>query len=1699
MELLTQITRKSPLVFLVMLVAGLMGLSSVVQADQMIRPTLSKSELSSSGQDEAVLDIAKFGRYAIIGESEQRFRMSLVDRMVGPRTVSGKRTDRFLEKGDYKIITRGSKDNNKPITLKVVPFAEMSRPVPSLVRHKLVTAELNDFEQRSFWVKLDEAQQFNLRAAGRSLHTVGIWHEGKWLEDIRVQRNQTIVPKTGEPMRDVHVTGRLGKGLYLVTLYGGQPKKWANGEPERNLVHLQWGVPKLDPATREHRIASPFGEDRFRVSGWVDHVRLELPRAEDAVLRAGSYDDRRPYHNPYTIATMDKKARVPAISIKLGKHSGEDVIVVRREAGKPYVLESFFYAWNWPVRFEETGHYWIGGLQAGDAADNIDSTGVLTRDARSRKESRVLVAHSAIPLRRDSNWRRKFNLHDKTSVHVEIKQRGKYTITAHGDVLPRITIEPFFASSRSKVKPKSVRSGDPVVLNAGFYVLFMYPQKDNKGISDISIAGDRKKTAVATQSAGIRFTQVKLDERHTYSLHMNYQPDVVKGLVVRKLPIALEEESLPISMLPGEIVPVEVKTKSPGQITVKAESGQYFAVSYNKDTLDKTLVAAKEGRNTIYVKNISDRVQMATLKFTETELQRSEPLPAFDAKQLEQLPKFDVLKAEKPSLIQLDRDSAKHYLLKVEKPALYRIESAGLLHTQGKIRTRTVTALSQGDANGVGRNFLVQSYLRSGDYQVSVKTRGQTKGHMAVRLNRTDLHKGGALTNDVWARTTLKAGQALEYFFTPSVNGRYELTVDGLERYFTYRLEDGQGWPLTASRSGTQRFDLRAGEQYRLIVLPGAIDARVATRFMHEPKVAETTGHGPHPLVLNTSDKHVWNEPKEGEERKPDIWTFTLHAKMPISIRLNNGMVGKILRKDGSEAGVVSALNHFSGSLDAGEYEVQVKSFRPNAMVDYRISLNTTYLVPGERRRIYGASSLRFSVGQEGLVELASYGRSDLRATLYREGQAEPVASNDDRPDNWNFLIARNLTAGEYRLEVKTVGSSRRVSSYVQMYLPDAKQGRELAYGDSVTHEGSAQYIYPLAKANGDDVGMVSAISNSRIGLAVERKTDNGWHLVVADRGFKPRAEWQADGGDFRLRVWPLDRLGSEVKLSTSKAGAITAVSEEQLAKGVKSTAHGDVALLAINATQPGVFSTKDTGLRVNYNGVGLQAADPGLVSVLHSKPILVSTVKPSFVTAERVLLGSTRFKQVQLDVPPQQAVHLDLDTGAFGPRLIVAESRLGQPGLILEGVGGGLSQNMGVAQNSAAALALTPANSSVRIVSAENFSLPVGLRQVSFPAPQDMTLQWGTNDFSLEANKAYRFILPAGSSMKHINLPAGSAAVLQSEGLAVATLWSGEQALSESSDQVGDELYVVSEKGGQASANFLPRAQNATVLTMQLPYQRTYSARGSTQVAVRLGLNEENKQLKLRAFGAVEALTFIADDGSVQRGREVTLNLGGTAVLSHDVGSVLLVLQGGKLRFDAVEALTPPIEIQLAGPNQDLAFAPSVPKLLHIRSEAPAVALIERDGAEQVEVFAQGVNLYTYIPAEKTTVRLLPLTGASLNGSAQVLWLDAVRIKDGLGDAYQLSAGQARLFHFTTTRKAKVGVGVNASSDVVTSRLYDAKGNIVGTGVVQMHELEPGDYFMAIEVPADADLVTVRPAVVNLNPPDLGPPPEIRKQYQPR
>jgi hypothetical protein len=224
-----------------------------------------------------------------------------------------------------------------------------------------------------------------------------------------------------------------------------------------------------------------------------------------------------------------------------------------------------------------------------------------------------------------------------------------------------------------------------------------------------------------------------------------------------------------------------------------------------------------------------------------------------------------------------------------------------------------------------------------------------------------------------------------------------------------------------------------------------------------------------------------------------------------------------------------------------------------------------------------------------------------------------------------------------------------------------------------------------------------------------------------------------------------------------------------------------------------------------------------------------------------------------------------------------------------------------------------------------------------------------------------------------------------------------------------------------------------------------------------------------------------------------------GTLTIEHGPGLVVAWLEDAAVdpATDSVAVNEPARIVKLAGRAMRFTVAPAAPALLSMRTTAPVIAtLIPPDGAASVEVFPDGGLLTRYIPPGRTAILVQSASDGALAGDAEFIQSPVTPIDEGLGAATRLGAGETRLYGFALDQGGTVGVGLRASVDVATCDLLDGTGKVLGTGIVQMHDLPAGRFILAVTLPAGAAPIEIQPALVGVRRPDTGPPDEVKRKY---
>jgi hypothetical protein len=1659
--------------------------------------SLSRARVEASGRREAILNVREFGRYAVLVKSPNGSALQLVDRMAGPGPLQGRvgeadgRIDAFLDRGEYKIVVFSHELGTGEAALEVHPYLERNADPLRLVEWKPLSLELDDFEVRSYWLEIPERRRVVLEAAGRNLTDLRLWKDGTWLVDA-TPTTETITPRVGQPLTLCRLTTWLEPGLYRLSGYGGAPQPWSE-ESAQHPFHLRYGIPRLGIAGRRAFETSPFGFDRFLVSARASFYRIELAEARDATLAVSHFDPEQPFLESGTRGQVTKESLPPVAEVELSvdPHAIR-IVTVSSQAGQSYVLQHF--AKSWVHTFSGSGDYWLSTIHSGHPTDSIDATGILVEHGTN-----VPFAEQTIPLSRSAGWAQRANLLDRLTVFLQVQEAGRYEILSQG-VEARFRIEPFFLDPPADYQAPEFQGNESVWdLDPGFHVLTVEPV--SKGILDVALkpvgfldtilswVGLATPEAKRTVRASVRFPSVSFPNRNHYSLVLNQQPGVRAGVVLRMLPLDLREP-LPLTQRPEETIDVPFENRETGILTARTERGSLLPISLDGTAWTRE-VEVKPGRHRATVRNDQKDTLVYSLELVPPVLSASTPLPRFDDiaenAYLETLP---VLTETEPRFFDLQSNEKASFVVKADAPALYQLQTTGLLATEGNLRTRTVVSFRRQAANGVGRNFLIQDYLREGDYQVTVTPRGYSVGRVGLSLNRTTLIDGGELLDGSTARATIAPGEAIAYEIAIKEDGLYRLETVGLGRSFSGRLEDDDGWPIeppNQNASYTRRFE---PGRYRLILLPDAVETRRVTRLERILTPRKLEGHGPHPLAIESDIRHVWTEPSDGGPRDPDVWEFALPATVEATIGLTAEMEGRLVRVglDGTteEVGFVPPGRGFRSELSEGRYRLEVVCSRENNAVEYDVSVRPAELVAGVSRSIVAPIVLPIAVGSRSLSDLSSFFDADVRATL-RDDERKTVAWSDDRPDDWNFQILERLRPGRYSLQVEPVGTPS-ATTVVSFRAPREVEREPLPLNaETELQIGEDVELFPLEiPPSTYEILSVVLSSPETVGAAIEADTETGFHAIATSRGDRIEMAVPLEDRNLRLRLWSSDGRPSRATveaLGFTPPGLLESELPDQITLVPISKSFGAASVIL---DRSGVFRIEGSDVvrfststhrpfELPFNGLALAGGEdlwilgePGERVVLERERIAAETV---------------------LAIEPGRTVEIDLDRTSSGPVVVLARSFVGQP---LVRASDGVSVGEGAALS--AALFSDRASVSLRDVPGGR-PVETRLRSVSFEEPEVEPRALGTIEGKIAGRKARAFDLPEGEKLVSLALAEDTAALLSGGGETESVHWQGGTPFVETLSTSATRLTLLHYEEGERAfvVQVLAAAAAPPVLSEGSPFEEEFSRAGT----YRLDVSSGARSRLLRVEGAVENATFVSVTGRVLRGAELPIDdEAGYLLLHHRPGTAVSWIETG----DPVEtaSVEPPSELALPArltlTGRAARFRLEVPEpvVLHLRTTSPVATVVSGKRLFHPE----GATVEALLPTGTSEVEIRAIGDGTLSGRAEMTTSEIVAIGEGLGPEVLLPAGSTRVFSFEVSRQGSVGVGVRASSDFVSTTLLDEDGTELGRGVVLMRELSPGRYFLAIESARTAPAVTARPAVAGIAPPSTGPPSEVIRRY---
>lgn len=1650
---------------------------------------LSASTVSASAEGQSLLTVDVAGRFAIRAASKTGVAVQLVDMIVGPGEVSGEagvhdgRLDVLLDRGVYKLRSSGAAGAEGTARLVVTPFHHAAPASDALLYGGTVSSSLADAQQRAYWIVVGANGQVSIEAVGRAVQDVRLWQHGAELVALTPTLT-SVEPRPGRPMTQGRLAGKVEPGVYLVTVYGGVALPWSH-EDSAQPLHVRVGeVPQLVGGWAEGTLG-PMGSARFEVPAPDTYARLEVPEPAPVQLLGGRQG------GAMQSASIRKASREPVAALTLSAAGNTPAwLEVVGFEGQRFRLRTLQPAST--LRFEANGPHLIAVDVAGDGGDEVPATAVLARFERGQG---TVLASRTPRIGPGQAWRRTLNLRGATTLLLEITGAGPMAAQTSGPGV-RLTLEPLLGSTAPRVDGRIPTQWD---VEPGWYRLKIDPVSNAVGVLDLTIGQPGLAVAAAETTppqVALTFGIHDLAKAASYHLFTNTAPSLVTGPKVRALPVDLATASLGLWQQAASGLDLSVRLPLEGALQVVDASGEAVSFTTSDASTDKT------GRTLTVHVPAPERDRNLALRWTPTVV-RAEPM-------MPPPPAYEALAAGQPRFFNLAEGATRRLLLEVPEGGLYRLETLGRLHTALHVSTPFLPNLLKAEDNGPGHNALAQTYLRAGVYRVNVTAR-QSAGHLGVVATPAPLQDTVALTAGASVRASLVAGRGAVVPIDVHTAGLYRLDLYGLlGRPHTARLEDAEGWPLTPPGAMTQvEQPLQAG-RYRLVVLPAEVDARFVARLTLIEPPAVLTGHGPHVLRFDQTQEFQWREPETKEaERTPDRWTFTLYGPASIVLEISDGMIAALLRAD-SPAPPVAKIIHKRGLADtlaAGAYVVEARSLGRNDRLDYRLTLRATEMQPGQARLVSAAATVPFTLAQERVVSLTTFGPTEL-VGLLKDADGRVLERLMGRSDDWNIALSRRLPAGSYRLvftpaqaqpaEVEdtedepstearnTETRTKETDIEVHFALPEVVEVGTLAFGVAQQLSGPQVHQLRLPSPPAGSLLVVAAQARTELVLTLERQdAATGWSTVGVARSKTPVlavpvdqterpwrvAVWGMDGGATPLTLSAVTRdaapqvLGSVTLTPFQVAGLETplALAQIQVPEATIVTLSGAVEGLDVGAT-PGRPLQRHTGSPVVPQTERLWLLGPAAATV---------TVAPTAVPGP-VALSLNEGETARIPAAPVPPGRL---------RFWHAESTFGQPGLEA-GLGMGVTPGAAFGQDNGAMLRVWNADGDaalrLRVRAIEVPTLPRQPLRTRYSAP-------------LPAQQAQPLDLAPGTQQLDLRLAPHLGAVLAGGTQPPVTLWAGEHATSRT--LVGDWTTLVMVNAGTSAA---PAAVDVLSgaggrLEAGQVVKRFVGASGALSLQVEALAGD-----RLLVAGA--QATFLTPGGRVQRGTALTLAGPGTLTLEYDPGLIAAWIErAGVSPWPSAtpQPVTLPQHLALTGQALVLEVAPAEPVLLRLRTTAPVIlALTQGTRAAPTLTFPAGAELSRYLDAGSATLRLYAPHDGTLTGSLDLTATPIEPISEGLGEAHVLAPGGTLLFGFEVTRPSAIGMGVRATPDQADVRLLDATGHVLGEGMVQMRRLTPGRYVLEARAPAQGTTLTVRPALVGLVPPSSGTPPDVAATY---
>ena len=1651
-------------------------------------PELDKSELPADQASSAILTIAQPGYYSIKSKSASGAKIEIVDIISGPITSSGEvgvqdgKIDALLDAGVYKIRTSGVKDATGKVSLTVNPFKEMQTISQTMATDKIYSGELRSEQQRSYGLTVASESQVEIEAVGRSLNDLRILNADGEPVTIQTIRKE-IEPSSGHSQHYISMIGVLDKGNYTVRAYGGDEIVWSDGDKSQPF-HIRRPKTRILAAGAATGEIGPFGIEHYEAPARYDTFRLELPKFDRVSLGITRGDNSQ-------AETIEKNFRTPAAIVRLNQSgsTAARVEIVGHE-GLSYKLRAVHQSDR--EYFREDGPHLVTIDVDGEGGDEPPATALLIKYSPDGNSSEV-VGTNLPKIGGNSAWRAKFNLFTPTTILFEHTQAGPVAVAVDG-----VNAYPKIEAAFGNIAPKANGSISNIYeLPAGYYFLSLNPTNNTGGVADVTIGPPGVKpdsTTALPRRSVISFGEHNLEKNKAYFALLNKSAQMLTGPHVTPLPADLRQGPVALHQESGNEINFPIKYPLAGSVRVINAAGHEVNSSTSATTTNADyrigMVKVAPSSEDREIGVILDSDQKSAGSGSQSKTKKSET--------------YLHAAVDKPIYFDIDNANEKDIRFDLKSGGLFTMYTLGRQKTSMTLDGAFTPNIAKADQNGPGGNAQITNYLRSGRYHARISA-NDTSGRAGFIVSPAPLTTAQPIINDGAINAQLIPAKGLVIPITITKSGDYRLQLSGLNREWSARLEDEEGWPLEAPGRidrTSRHFDEGS---YRIVVSPVEVDARIIVSLNPVVKQISLEGHGPHALDFGKSHRLTWREPAHGEERKPDIWQFSLKGTADIDMTISDGMVAYIFKSNNEPVGHLTGERHFSGKLPDGDYRIEVKSLAPDDKREYEISLLSSQLQPGMSRALPIPAKVHLSLSKSTLVEITAFAKQETIGSL-KNSKGEVVERLQGRVDDWNLKLARRLPPDDYKLEVERLGrsSDQEASDQEERATDDSssdlidsifdsddkdhinilykvleeKEAGDLKDSNNLPYEKSVVHTFMAPSYPVGSLAVVSGHADAEMVLALEISdgADSNWRTVALQKGREPIVAWPVidDGKKRRILAWVTGETRSAISISSNNVQINTQpigkVSLSPIGKNKticvgKLNVDDDAVVNLDSQLKLFVGSAPEEALRVNQ--IGSIAAQSKELWILSNGDCRgeISVSRVDWV------------KGVTLNLEKGESAHLPPVNGSGKKmRLWRAQSNLGQPSFI---------HAEGIAISSGDAIAVGSKDNTEIINGYEYLALVMHVKATDVDVGEEINAA-SNNNVTIPPHTARFVRLKEHGHVVKLNLSKGLAAFSGMHGV-----YANDQAITRIIPSEGKKFIIVNITDNALPVQIEQIDEQNVRLDKSTIFKRYFGAEGEISFEI-----QAEKGDHLKSLGAYT--TVISNNGHIIQGADISLDGPSIGVMRYGPGIVGAWVEhdGNAPWINAeVKSLSLPQTIPLSGPVARYDIKPIEPIVLKLSSGSPLLLSISTGKTREVSPLSSGVEIDRFIPAEGAIVELISPHEGDLSGRIEISSSPVLKAHEGVNDEVIVSAGGSAVFQFDVKRESPIGFGIKCEPDNATVFLRKSNGELIETGLQQLRTLSPGDYFIEVRAPADTRPITTRLSLYGISAPAAGPPEEVVKE----